>query len=163
MARTPSGSKVLYLDLQGQGGRSHPRGHHSAKCHLHLGQKDATSAPPSPWVANSTESWLRRQRSREAGHRAQSLWGPRHSLCGDHGTGHSPEFKQQRLLQAQQGCAHREEEDGGTKEDMLWAVAAPQRKRSSGEQEETEAHQPLERKKERKKGRLVPGTELAIV
>lgn len=81
------------------------------------------------------------------------------SLCGDHGTGHSPEFKQQRLLQAQQGCAHREEEDGGTKEDMLWAVAAPQRKRSSGEQEETKAHQPLERKK----GRLVPGTELAIV
>lgn len=60
------------------------------------------------------------------------------------GIRHSPEFKQQRLLQAQQGCAHRQQEDGGAKEDVQWAIAAPQRKRSSREQEEAEAHQPLE-------------------
>lgn len=60
------------------------------------------------------------------------------------GQRHSPEFKQQCLLQAQQGCAHRQEEDGGAEEDVLWAVAAPQRKRRSGEQEEAEAHEPLQ-------------------
>lgn len=70
--------------------------------------------------------------------------GPGSSSAGPGGTGHSPEFKQQRLLQAQQGCAHRQEEDGGAEEDVLWAVAAPQRKRSSGEQEEAEAHEPLQ-------------------
>lgn len=153
MARTPSGSNALYLVLQGQGGREEPpRGHHwpNATCIWTKKMPRSNPAPPFPRVANSTGSWLRRQRSGETGP---------HTLCGDRSTGHSPEFKEQRLLQAQQGCAHREEEDGGTKENVLWAVAAPQRKRSSREQEETKAHQPLERRE----GGAVPGTELAIV
>lgn len=56
----------------------------------------------------------------------------------------SPELEQQRLLQAQQSGAHGEEEDGGAEEDVLRAVAAPQRERRSGEQEEAQAHEPLE-------------------
>lgn len=61
--------------------------------------------------------------------------------------GHSPEVEQQCLLQAQQGSAHGKQKDSGTKEDVLWPVAAPQGERSSGEQEEAEAHQPLGGKK----------------
>lgn len=134
---------MLYLALQGLDGREKPpEGSPSGPNATHTqARKPARSSSPSPTrpppgeedhcFANSSQSWLRRQRSISKGHG---------------GTGHSPKFKQQRLLQAQQGCAHSEEEDGGAKEDVLRAVAAPQRKRSSREQEEAKAHKPLQGK-----------------
>ena len=71
------------------------------------------------------------------------------------GAEHSPEFKQQRLLQAQQGRAHTEEEDRGAEEDVLGAISAPQRERHPREQEEAKAHQPLEGKVRRGLGQTV--------
>lgn len=67
----------------------------------------------------------------------------KHGTLGPASSGHLPKFEQQRLLQAQEGCAHREKEDGGTIKYVLWAVPAPQRERSSREQEEAETHEPL--------------------
>ena len=88
-------------------------------------------APTSP-----PKTWLSPRGKRRSGKRQA---GSTHSAPE-----HSPEMKQQRLLQAQQGCAHREEEDGGAEEDVLRAVATAQREGRSGEQEEAEAHQPLQ-------------------
>lgn len=97
--------------------------------------------PPLP-TPKSLKGWLRKQM---LGKQVPSLQAA--VALPSPVLGCSPEFKQQRFLQAQQGCSHGKEENGGAKEDVLRAVAAPEGKRSSREQEEAEAHEPLGEKK----------------
>lgn len=149
LARTPSGSNVLYWVLQGQGGREEPpKESTSGQVPFAPGPEKRLGpapAPPSP-TQRETARRLTPPRTGSEGGGGPGKRDRARPLKRSQRGGHSPEFKQQRLLQAQQGCAHRQQEDGSAKEDVQWAVAGPQRKRSPREQEEAKAHQPLEGK-----------------